>query len=161
MAPPAVKTNKEDIMNKNAFTTIVGILLILYALTNFGASMGQFAKGKTVSSTASMAVSVGNTTGNQADASRIQKQGAQASTILYAIALLILFTAIMDIAAAIGLFSGKNWAFAVVVTAAICGILVEIQDTAEDGFGIGKFIFFAINALALIVAFSAKKDPVF
>jgi hypothetical protein len=33
-------------MTKNAFTTIAAILLILYALTNFGANLGQFGKGK-------------------------------------------------------------------------------------------------------------------
>jgi len=146
-------------MNKNALTTIVGILLILYAVTNFGASIGQFAKGKAVSGTASMAASMGNYAGDRAGAAKVQREGSQTSAIIYLIAIFILATAIIDLVAAVGLFTGQNWAFALVVIAAICGILVEIQDVAEDGFGIGKLIFFSINALALIAAFSAKKEP--
>jgi hypothetical protein len=35
---------------------------------------------------------------------------------------------------------------------------VEIQDIAEDGFGVGKLIFLGINMFALFAAQSAKKS---
>lgn len=144
-------------MKKNALTVIVGVLLILYGLINFGAGFGQFTKAKMVSSTASVASSLGEMAGDKAGAARVRHEGATTSAVLYLIAFFILATAVLDIVASIGLFGGKNWAFAMLVLAAICGIIVEIQDTAEDGFGIGKAIFFGINALALITAFSARE----
>ena len=144
-------------MNKSALTTTVGILLILYAVANFGSAIGQFAKGKTVSGTTSIAASLGDFAGDQIGAQKVRRTGASSSGILYAIAIFILITPVLDIVAAVGLFSGSNWAFTLVVITAICGILVEIQDVAEDGFGIGKLIFFAINAMALFAAFSARK----
>lgn len=144
-------------MKKNALTVTVGVLLILYALINFGAGFGQFSKAKMVSGTASFASSIGEMADDKAGAQKVRREGSSASSVLYLIALFILATAVLEIVASIGLFAGKNWAFAIVVVAAICGILVEIQDTAEDGFGIGKAIFFGINALALIAAFSARE----
>ena len=144
-------------MNKSALTTTVGILLILYALANFGSAFGQFAKGKTVSGTTSIAASLGDFSGDQIGAQKVRRIGASSSGILYAIAIFILITAVLDMVAAIGLFSGSNWAFTFVVITAICGILVEIQDVAEDGFGIGKLIFLTVNAIALFTAFSARK----
>jgi hypothetical protein len=145
-------------MKKSALTVTVGVLLILYALINFGAGFGQFSKAKMVGGTASFASSMGKLAGDKAGAEKVRQQGASTSSVLYLIAIFILATAILEVVASIGLFAGKNWAFAIVVAAAICGILVEIQDTAEDGFGIGKAIFFGINALALIAAFSSR-DP--
>jgi len=68
-------------MNKNALTTIVGILLILYAVTNFGACIGQFAKGKAVSGTASMASSLGNYAGDRSGAAKVQREGSQTSAV--------------------------------------------------------------------------------
>lgn len=144
-------------MKKNALTVTVGVLLILYALINFGAGFGQFSKAKMVSGTASFASSIGEMADDKAGAQKVRREGLSVSSVLYLIALFILATAVLEIVASIGLFAGKNWAFAIVVVAAICGILVEIQDTAEDGFGIGKAIFFGINALALIAAFSARE----
>jgi uncharacterized membrane protein (DUF2068 family) len=138
-------------------TVTVGVLLILYALINFGAGFGQFSKAKLVSGTASVASSMGQMAGDKAGAKKVKQEGASISSVLYLIALFILATAILEIVSSIGLFAGKNWAFAMVVVAAICGIIVEIQDTAEDGFGIGKAIFFGINALALFAAFSARE----
>ena len=143
-------------MRKSALTTIVGVLLILYAVVNFGAGFGQFTKAKAVSGTASFAASMGNLAGDTAGAQRVRGEGAAASGVLYAIALFILVTAVLELVAAIGLFSAAPWALILVPITAICGILVEIQDVAEDGFGIGKLIFFSINAIALIAAFSAK-----
>ena len=145
-------------MQKNAFTTIIAILLILYSLTNFGAAIGQFGKAKTVSGTSSMAASLGNYAGDKAGADKIQREGATASGILYLIAIFILVTAVLDVAAAIGLFGGQNWAFALLIAAALFGILVEIQDIAEDGFGVGKIIFLTINGLALIAAGTARRQ---
>jgi len=144
-------------MEKGALVILVGVLFILYSLINFGAAVGQFGKAKAVSSTTSMAASIGNFAGDTAGARKMQREGTETSGVLYLIAIFILATAVLDIVAAIGLFSAQSWATALLVTAAICGILVEIQDTAEDGFGVGKMIFFAINALALFAAYSAKK----
>lgn len=97
--------------------------------------------------------------GDKAGAQKVRQEGTSVSSVLYFIALFILATAILEIVASIGLFAGKNWAFAIVLVAAICGIFVEIQDAAEDGFGIGKAIFFGINALSFITAFIAC-DPI-
>lgn len=144
-------------MQKSALTVTVGVLLILYALTNFGAGFGQFSKAKMVSGTTSLASSLGEMTGDKDGASKVRQEGSSASAVLYLVALLILATAVLDIVAGIGLFAGTNWALTIVMIAAICGIFVEIQDTAEDGFGMGKAIFFGINALALIAAFSARE----
>jgi hypothetical protein len=149
---------KEIVMKKNAFTVTVGVLFILYALVNFGAGLAQFSKAKIVSGSASLASSMGEMAGDKAGAQKVRLEGTSVSSVLYFIALFILATAVLEIVASIGLFAGKSWAFAIVLVAAICGILVEIQDTAEDGFGIGKTIFFGINALALFVAFSSKQS---
>ena len=143
-------------MKKNALGTFVGVLLVIYSLINFGAAIGQFSKAKAVSGTTSMAASIGHFAGDHAGANRLKKETAASNSFLYFIAILILGTAVLDMVAAIGLFSGQNWAFFILVATAVCGILVEIQDVAEDGFGIGKLIFFSINALALIAAFSGR-----
>lgn len=145
-------------MKKNVLTIIAGILLVIYALANFGASFGQFAKGKAVGETASLVSGFGQMAGNMKSAAQIEKKGFAATLVLYGIAVFILLTAILNLTAAIGLFSPQTWTFNVVTLSAICGILVEIQDTAEDGFGIGKLIFFAINILAFIAVYSAKKE---
>lgn len=144
-------------MKKNALTVTVGVLLILYGLLNFGAGFGEFAKAKMVSGTSSLASNLGEMAGDKPGAAKVRQEGSSVSSILYLIAVFILATAVLDIVASIGLFTGKNWAFAFVIIAASCGILVEIQDTAEDGFGVGKLIFFAINSLALFAAFSSKQ----
>ncbi|MFZ7111969.1 MAG: hypothetical protein ACOWYE_09830 [Desulfatiglandales bacterium] len=147
-------------MKKSALTVTVGVLLILYGLVNFGAGMGQFSKAKMVSGTSSMAANLGEKAGDSAGAAKVRHEGASASSVLYLIALFILVTAVLDIVASIGLFSGNRWVFGMLILAAICGIIVEIQDTAEDGFGVGKFIFFAINLLALITAFAARDERI-
>lgn len=144
-------------MNKNALTVTVGVMLILYALINLGAGFGQFSKAKMVSGTASFASDIGEWAGDRAGAQKVRQEGTSASTGLYLVAVFILATAILEIVASIGLFTGENWAFRIVVAAAICGILVEIQDVAEGGFGIGKVIFFGVNALALMAAFSSRE----
>lgn len=146
-------------MNKNALTTIAAVLLIIYSLINFGAGIGQFGKAKTVSGTTSLAVSLGNMAGDKAGADQLNRKGTKASAMLYLIALFILVTAALEMTGAIGLFSGRNWAPSLVIAAAICGVLVEIQDCAEDGFGVGKLIFFAINLIAFFAATSAR-EPV-
>jgi uncharacterized membrane protein (DUF2068 family) len=143
-------------MKKNAWTTLAAILLILYALTNFGAGMGEFSKAKMVSGTSSLAASMGKMAGDNARAQRVQRQGVSASAMLYLIAVFILATAVLELVGAVGLLSGQSWAVVLVTVAAICGLLVEIQDIAEDGFGVGKLIFLAINAVALFAAQSAK-----
>jgi Predicted membrane protein (DUF2127) len=147
-------------MKKNALTVTVGVLFILYSLTNFGAALGQFGKSKAVTGGGSMVSKLGDWAGDSAGASRMRSDTSSTSMMMNLIALFILATAVLEIVSSIGLFSGKNWAFMVVVVTALCGILVEIQDTAEDGFGIGKMIFFGINALALIAAFTAREPQV-
>ena len=144
-------------MKKNALTVTLGVLFILYALINFGAGFGELSKAKIVSGTTSISSSMGEMAGDKAGAAKVRQEGSSTSTILYLIAVFILATAVLEMVASIGLFSGKDWAFVLVIAAAVCGILVEIQDTAEDGFGIGKAIFFGINAFALITAFLARE----
>lgn len=144
-------------MKKNALTVTVGVLLILYSLLNFGAGMGELTKAKMVRGTCSVASSLGELAGDRAGAAKLRRDGFSTSGVLYLIALFILATAVLDLVAGIGLFAGKDWAFTLLVLAAACGILVEMQDIAEDGFGIGKAIFFGINILALITAFSARE----
>ena len=143
-------------MKKNALTTFVGVLLVIYSLINFGAAIGQFGKAKAVSGTTSMAADIGHFAGDHAGADKLKREMAASNSFLYLVAILILITAVLDMVSAIGLFSGQNWASSLLIATAVCGIVVEIQDVAEDGFGIGKLIFFSINALALITAFSAK-----
>jgi len=144
-------------MNKNALTTMAAVLLIIYSLINLGAGIGQFGKAKAVSGTTSLAASLGNMAGDKAGAEELNRKGTRTSAMLYLIALFILATAALEMAGAIGFFSGQNWAPTLVMAAAACGILVEIQDSAEDGFGVGKLIFLAINLLAFMAAASAKK----
>lgn len=145
-------------MTKTAFTTVAAILLILYSLTNFGAGLGQFTKAKAVSGSASFAASMGSLAGDTAGAQKLKREGASASAILYAIALFILLTAVLDLVGAVGIFSGQPWAAPLVTTAAIFGLLVEFQDIAEDGFGVGKMIFLIINLIA-IIAVQTSKTP--
>jgi len=145
-------------MKKNALTVTVAILLIMYALINLGAALGQFSKAKAVSGTTSAVVSLGELAGDTRGATDVKKEGRELSAVLYLIALFILFTAVLELVTAVGLFGGQNWAFTALILASICGALVEMQDTAEDGFGIGKLIFFTINALALIAAFAGKEQ---
>jgi hypothetical protein len=144
-------------MKRNALTTIVAILLLLYSFANFGAALAQFTKGKAVSGTTSFAASLGQMAGDQAGADRVKRKGAATSAVLYAIAIFILATAVLDLTSAVGLLGGQKWALTVVAIAALCGFGVEIQDTLEDGFGIGKMIFFIINGLALMMVFEIKK----
>ncbi len=144
-------------MKKNALTIITAILLILYALTNFGAAFGQFAKGKAISGTASIAAGLGDFSGNKNTANDIRWRGSTLTLLTYALAVFILLTAVLDITAAVGMFGGQTWAFSMVLTASICGLLLEIQDTVEDGFGVFKLLFFGVNLLALGVALSAKE----
>ena len=145
-------------MKKSAWTTTAAILLIIYALVNFGAGLGQFTKAKMVGGTASMAASVGKWAGDHEGAQRVQRQGQSSSAVFYLIALFILATAVLSLVGAIGLLSATTWAVGLVTTAAICGFLVEIQDIAEDGFGPGKMIYLTINAIALCAAQSAKQS---
>ncbi len=147
-------------MKKNALTVAVGILLILYALLNLGAGFGEFTKAQMVSGTSSAVSSLGDMAGDHYRASRLRREGREASTVLYLIAIFIFATAILDFVASVGLFSGANWAFGVLILAAICGILVEAQDIAEDGFGVGKAVFLGINGLPLITAFTARKPQI-
>lgn len=144
-------------MKTNALTITVGVLLILYALVNLGAGLGQFTKAKMVSGTTSLASGLGERAGDKAGAQKVKQAGTMASSVMYAIALFILATAVLEIVAGIGLFAAKPWAFTIVIAAAICGILVELQDTAEDGFGIGKAVFLAINILAIFAASSSRQ----
>lgn len=143
-------------MKRNALTTLVAVLLILYALINFGAGFGQFTKAKAVSGGSSLAASLGQMAGDTSGAAKMKQEGQQVSILLYVIAIFILATAVLELVGAIGLFSAQPWAVPLVTLTAVCGILVEVQDIAEDGFGIGKLIFLAINVLALIAAQSAK-----
>ena len=145
-------------MTKNAFTTIAAILLILYSLANFGAGFGHFAKGKMISGTANIASSMGTWAGDTHNAQQIKKEGMSAATVFYLIALFIFITAVLNLAAAVGLFSGQPWAVTLVTVSCIFGVLVEIQDIALGGFGIGKFVFLGINIFAFLVAQSAKKS---
>ncbi len=145
-------------MKRNAFTTIVAILLLLYSLTNFGAALAQFSKGKAVSGAASFTASLGEMTGDRAGADRVKREGTAATLVIYAIAVFILATAVLDLTSAVGLLGGQKWALTAVAIAALCGFGVEIQDTIEDGFGIGKMIFFVINGLALMMVFEMKKQ---
>ena len=157
-------------MKKNSITITVAILLILYGLTNFAAASGQFFKGDLMSGLTGAAVSTGNwaasspaNTANsqqlKKDTARIGQMGQDKSFSLYAISLFILAVAIVDIVAAVGIFGGTNWARLALILAGIGGILVEIQDVAEDGMGIAKIVFFAINGLALLIAFTARSEP--
>lgn len=125
-------------MNKNGLTVTVGILLIIYSLTNFIAGGGQFLKG-------GVAAGTGGVLGGS-------------PIVLYLIALFILAVAVIDIVAAVGLFTGKEWAYRVVMLAVAGGFLVEIQDVMEDGFGFFKIIYFGINILAFVAANKAKKE---
>ncbi len=157
-------------MKKNSITITLAILLILYGLTNFAAASGQFFKGDLMSGLTGAAVSTGNwaasspanTTNSQQlrnDTDRIGQMGQEKSFTLYAISLFILAVAIVDIAAAVGIFGGMHWARLALLVAGIGGILVEIQDVAEDGMSIAKIVFFAINGLALITVFTARDEP--
>lgn len=144
-------------MKKNALTVTTGVMLILYALINLGAGFGQFSKAKMVSGTTAFASSMGDFAGDNAGAQKMRQEGASVSAGLYLVAVLILAAAVIEFVASIGLFSGSSWAYKILVAAAVLGILVEVQDVAEDGFGIGKAIFFGVNAFALYTAFSARE----
>lgn len=106
--------------------------------------------------TASFAASVSKLTGDHAGAKRVQQQSRSSSAALYLIALFIFATALLELVGAVGLFNEAPWAVSLVTVAAVCGILVEVQDIAEDGCGVGKLIFLGVNAIALFAAQSAK-----
>lgn len=144
-------------MKKNALTVTVGILLVIYSLLNFGAGYGQFSKAQFVGQTTSFMSSLGDMAGDKAMAKQWREDGTSVKTGMYLVALFILATAVLGIVASVGLFSGNNWAFMMLIIVGVCGFLVEMQDIAEDGFGVGKMIFLAINALALVAAFSARE----
>ena len=149
-------------MKKSALTVTVGVLLIIYSLINFGAGLGQLGKAKAVCSfNSAFSPDIIEVVKNRIPSdNKIYKEVGYSDFFLYFLGLFILITALLDIVAGIGLFSGSDWAFKILTAAAICGIIVEIQDTIEDGFGIGKGIFFFINILALITAFSSRKKRI-
>ena len=146
-------------MKKSALTVTVGVLLIIYSIINFGAGLGQLGKAKMVCSfnTAFSPDIIKVVKNRIPQDNQIHKEIGYDNSFLYFLGLFILATALLEVVASIGLFSGANWTFKILIVSAICGILIEIQDTIEDGFGIGKGIFFFINILALITAFSARK----
>ncbi len=145
-------------MEKNALTTTVAILLILYALINLGAGYGQFVKARLVSGTTSLAADMGQWAGDEDGSKQVRARGMETSTILYGIAILILATGVLELAGSVGLFAGARWAVPLVITAVICGYLVEVQDIAEDGLGPGKLIFLAINTLAMIAIVKTRRS---
>lgn len=145
-------------MEKNALTITVGILLILYALINLGAAFGEYTKAEFVSGTASTASELGRMAGDYYGASKIRNQGNKISLVFYLIAFFIFATSVLDFVASVGIFSGASWASGVLIVAAFCGILVEIQDIVEDGFGPPKILFLLLNILALSTGFWGRQD---
>ncbi len=145
-------------MKKSALTVTVGVLLIIYALINFGSGYAQFTKATMADGAGSAFSGLASFAGDSASAGRMQSSASSISMGMRVIGLFILATAVLQIVASIGLFSGKHWAFAIVVVAAICGIIIEIQDLIEDGFSIWLAVFLGINALALFAAFSARES---
>jgi len=145
-------------MQKNVLTTIAAVLLVIYALINFGAGYGQFSKAKLVSGSSSLVANLGEMAGDRSNALELRRQGKRTSGLLYLIAVFILATAVLELVGAIGFFSGQGWAVVLVMIAAVCGVLVEVQDIAEDGFGVGKMIFLAINIIAFMAAVSARRQ---
>ncbi len=145
-------------MKKSALTVTVGVLLIIYSVINFGAGLGQLGKAKAVRTfTTAFSPDIIKVVKDRIPSdNQIYKEIGYDNSFLYFLGLFILFTALLEIVAGIGLFSGADWTFKILIAAAICGIIVEIQDTMEDGFGIGKSIFFFINLLALITAFKNR-----
>lgn len=144
-------------MKTSTLSIVAAILLILYGLVNIAGGFGQFTKAKLVSGSGSLAADMGRMAGDNAGAARVEKQGVSVSAPIYFLAIMILGTAVLNFAAAAGIFSESNWAVKTVIAAAACGFIIELWSGSSSGFGVGRLIFFIINALALYVGLTAKK----
>ncbi|MBW1617001.1 MAG: hypothetical protein JRJ49_10855 [Deltaproteobacteria bacterium] len=146
-------------MKKSALTVMVGVLLIIYSIINFGAGLGQLGKAKAVCTfTNAFSSDIIKVVKDRIpEDNQIYKEIGYNNSFLYFLGIFILFTALLEIVAGIGLFSGADWTCKILIAAALCGVMVEIQDTIEDGFGIGKGIFLFINLLAALAAFKNRR----
>lgn len=157
-------------MKKSGLTVVVGVLLILAALFNLGAGVVQYGKASLMQGTTEAVASFGEgvasmSQGNpfaarlRSDSSSFRQEGTAASTKVYMFAFFLFATAVLQVAASVGLFGGKHWAFNIVVGAGICGFFVEILQIAGGGFNGGHLLFLGAYALVLYTAFMSR-EPV-
>lgn len=158
-------------MKTGPLSIVTGVLLVLCALFNFGAGIGQYTKAELVAGSSSSLASFSDSLGdvvsskgmqglgakNKADAREMRSMGRDASTTMFVIAVFILVSALVQIVAGIGVFTSKDWALKISVAAVVCGVIVEIQDVTEDGFGFGQILFFAIYAFILYALFAGQQ----
>jgi hypothetical protein len=166
-------TGVELPMTRSSLTTVVAVLFVLAALFNLGAGVAQYGKAELLQGTTNAVSGLGEHLANinkgnpfapnndqlRSQSRDLRSSGTVESSKLYLIAFFILGTAVVQVAAVIGVFGRKSWALKLLLAGAICGILVELQDLAEDGFSMGQLIFILIYALAIyIVAFSSRAE---
>lgn len=144
-------------MKKNALTTTVGVLLVLYAFTNLLGAFGHFSAGKAVSGASSFGAGIGDSAGDVAGAARVRSEGSDRATREYIIGLVTLATAVLGFVAAIGMFGGTPWAFKVAIAAGVLGVIIEIAASVQSGVGVFRFVFFLINGLTFYAAFSSRQ----
>ena len=132
-------------MNRNWFTTIAGILLILYALENLSASFDKYnnADGSVAVATESDTVQATNSTPRQT-------QTAGFNIICYAVACFIFLTALIQLTASVGFATGKAWTFSVLIVAVLFGFIIEIQDIVDNGLYPQKLALLGIGGFALV-----------
>ncbi|MBW1650419.1 MAG: hypothetical protein JRJ44_07050 [Deltaproteobacteria bacterium] len=106
-------------MKKSALTVTVGVLLIIYSIINFGAGLGQLGKAKVVCkfTTAFSPDIIEVVKDRIPQNNQIYKEIGYNNSFLYFLGLFILTAALLELVAGIGLFSGADWTFKILIAA--------------------------------------------
>lgn len=158
-------------MPRTALAAVIAVFLLLAGLYNLGAGVAQFGKAELVSGTTSALASMGESLADanrnngfaqgssaalQRDAKGLRDMGSRSSMLMYLVAIGIVLTAVVQLVGGVGVFLKSAWAPRVLLLAGVAGVLVEIQDIAEDGFGAGQVVFLAIAAGAIYLSRQMK-----
>lgn len=154
-------------MPRTALAAVIAVFLLLAGLYNLGAGVAQFGKAELVSGTTSALASMGESLADanrnngfaqgssaalQRDAKGLRDMGSRSSMLMYLVAIGIVLTAVVQLAAGFGAFTRSAWAASALLAAGAAGVLVELQDIYEDGFGVGQIVFLAIAAGAIYLS---------
>ena len=158
-------------MNKGILSTVAAVLLILTALFNIGAGIAQYGMAELLQGATNLVSELGEGVADlnkknsfdsrnsdlKASSNELRQAGTFMSLKLYVIAFLILTTAVIQIVASVGIFKLAPWAFKLTLSATALGILVEVQDIVEDGFGAGQGLFILAYGFILYVVLSSRQ----
>lgn len=147
---------------KSGLVITVGVLLCFYCVANLFGGIGTYTKAGMIRGTLSFGDSVdkmtNHTPGKNEQARKSSLQNSQ--MFFYGLALVIFILAILSLVTAIGLFGAKEWAPNALLGVIILGALVEVQDLAEDGFGLMSAIWIGVLVLSAVALAQIKQSQI-